>query len=114
MNADTRGTLRVVLSTAPDTEAAKSIARTLVEERIVACVNIVSGVHSVYRWQGKIEESGEVLLVMKTVQDRLSALVSRVKELHPYSVPEVLALPVDAALPAYAAWVADETSRLVV
>jgi periplasmic divalent cation tolerance protein len=105
--------LRVVLVTAPDAEVAKTLARTVVEERLVACVNVLGGVHSVYRWQGKVEEAAEVLLVMKTVQDRLSPLVARVKELHPYKVPEVIALPVETALPAYAAWIADETSRVV-
>ena len=105
--------LQVVLATAPSVEIAKAIARTLVEERLVACVNIVSGVTSVYRWQGKLEESAEVLLVMKTVTERLPVLVSRVTELHPYKVPEVVALPVDAALPAYAEWVVDETAHVV-
>ena len=105
--------LQVVLATAPSVEVAKTIARALVEERLVACVNVVPGVTSIYRWQGKLEETAEVLLVMKTVTDRLQVLVARVKELHPYKVPEVLALPVDAALPAYAEWVVDETAHVV-
>jgi periplasmic divalent cation tolerance protein len=105
--------LQVVLATAPDIGVARTIARTLVDERLVACVNIVGGVTSIYRWQGKIEESAEALLVMKTVTDRLQVLVSRVKDLHPNKVPEVIALPVDAALPAYAQWVVDETAHLI-
>lgn len=104
----------VVFSTAPDAETAARIARALVTERLVACVNVVAGVTSVYRWQGKLEEAAEVLLVMKTVADRIPALAARLKELHPYEVPELLALPVDAALPAYAQWVAAETARVVV
>jgi periplasmic divalent cation tolerance protein len=103
----------VVFSTAPDEATAKQIARTLVEERLVACVNVVANVTSVYRWQGKIEEAGEILLVMKTVGERIPALAARLKELHPYEVPELLALPVDAALPAYAQWVVDETARVI-
>ncbi len=106
--------LQVVLATAPDVETANKIARTLVEERLVACVNVVSGVTSIYRWQGKIEEAAEVLLVMKTVSERLPAVVTRTKELHPSKVPEVIALPVEAALPAYAEWVADETAHVVI
>lgn len=106
--------LHVVLATAPDAETAKRIARTLVEERLVACVNVVSNVTSIYRWQGKLEEANELLLVMKTVSERLPALVARTKELHPYKVPEVLALPVEAALPAYAEWVVDETAHVVI
>jgi periplasmic divalent cation tolerance protein len=106
--------LQVVLATAPDAETAKKIARVLVEERLVACVNIVAGVTSIYRWQGKLEETAEVLLVMKTVSERLPAVVTRTKELHPNKVPEVIALPVEAALPAYAEWVVDETAHVVI
>jgi periplasmic divalent cation tolerance protein len=105
--------LQVVLATAPDADVAKSIACKLVEERLVACVNVTSPVTSLYRWQGKLEEASEVLMVMKTVSERLPAVVSRVKELHPYKVPEIIALPVEAALPAYAEWVADETAHVV-
>ncbi len=103
------GALRVALCTAPDADTARRIARALVEERLVACVNLVAGVTSIYRWQGAVEEAGEVLLVMKTVATRVPAVTARVRELHPYDVPELIALPVDAALPAYASWVAAET-----
>ena len=105
--------LRVMLSTAPSAEVAKAIAHALVAERLVACVNIVSGVTSVFRWQGAIEEGAELLLVIKTVADRVPAVAARIKELHPYQVPEVVALPIDAALPAYAQWIVDETARVV-
>lgn len=105
--------LQVVLVTAPDSEVAKTIARTLLDERLVACVNVTSPVTSIYRWQGKVEEATEVLMVMKTVSERLAVLVARVKELHPYKVPEVIALPVEAALPAYVEWVVDETAHVV-
>ena len=105
--------VRVLFVTAPDGTVARAIARTLVEERLAACVSTLPGVESVYRWQGKIEEAREVLLVIKTVHERVPALMVRVKELHPYEVPEVIALPVEAALPAYAAWVLDATGHVV-
>ncbi len=104
--------LQVVLATAPSLEVAHAIASALVHERLVACVNVVSGVTSIYRWQGKVSESAEVLLLMKTVADRLPLLMARVSELHPYQVPEIIALPVDAALPAYAQWVVEATAPL--
>lgn len=104
----------VALATAPDVDVARSIARALVNERLVACVNVIPGMTSIYRWEGKVEESAEALLIMKTVPDRVPSLVARVRELHPYKVPEVVALPVHAALPAYAAWVVDATARVVI
>ena len=106
--------LSVVLSTAPDVAVAKMIARAVVEERLAACVNVVTGVTSVYRWQGAVEEASEILLIMKTSPERVSSLAARIKELHPYQVPEVIALAVDAALPAYAAWVIEATAPVVV
>lgn len=101
--------LRVLLVTAPSVDVGRSLAQTLVQERLVACVTVLPGVTSVYRWEGKLEESSEVLLIMKTVGDRMQLLMERIRALHPYAVPEVLALPVHAALPAYAAWVVAES-----
>jgi periplasmic divalent cation tolerance protein len=106
--------VRVVFVTVPDNEVAKKIARTLVEERLAACVNILPPITSVYRWEGKIEEGPEILLMIKTVNERLATLFSRIKELHPYKVPEAIALPVDAGLPAYVQWVVAETEHLIV
>jgi len=100
----------VVLVTAPaQGDAAAKIARTLVEERLAACVNRVPGLVSTYWWQGKIEEDEEVLLVIKTSEEKLEALLKRVPELHPYSVPEVLALPVAAGHGPYLEWLFAET-----
>ncbi len=100
----------VVLITAPaDGEAAAKLARTLVEERLAACVNRVPGLVSTYWWQGKIEEDREELLIIKTSEDRLEALLERVPELHPYAVPEVLALPVEKGHPPYLDWLLAET-----
>ncbi len=95
----------VVLITAPaDGETPGRLARTLVEERLAACVNRVPGLVSTYRWEGKIEEDKEELLVVKTAEDRLEALFQRVAELHPYTVPEILALPVEKGHPPYLEW----------
>lgn len=94
----------VMLVTAPGTRA-PDLARALVEEGLAACVNIVPGVRSVYRWEGTVEEAEEVLLVIKTRSSRATALEVRVRELHPYDVPEVLALPVVAGSDPYLDWV---------
>ncbi|MGH7804266.1 MAG: divalent-cation tolerance protein CutA, partial [Candidatus Binatia bacterium] len=82
----------VVLMTAGSVEEAARIARALVEERLAACVNLVPGIRSIYRWQGAIADDAEVLLVAKTRRASLDALERRVRELHSYEVPEVLAL----------------------
>ena len=96
---------RVVLSTIDDPERAAAIARVLVERRLVACVNIVGPIRSIYRWQGAVEEESEHLLIAKTRRERMKALREAIVELHPYDVPEVLELPVDGGHPAYLAWV---------
>ncbi|MCC7071099.1 MAG: divalent-cation tolerance protein CutA [Deltaproteobacteria bacterium] len=106
--------VRVVLITVPSMETARTLARTLVEERLAACVNIVPGLTSIYRFEGAIHEDAELLLVVKTVPHRLTALFARVAELHPYKVPECLALPVESGLPRYLEWVVGETQRVVV
>ena len=101
----------VVLITAPnEPETAKKLARALVEERLAACVNLVPGLTSVYRWQGEIIEDGEILLIAKTTEARLAALMARVPELHPYEVPEILALEVKDGHPPYLAWLKESTS----
>lgn len=99
----------VVLVTAPTGEKAHEIARDLVEKNLAACVNIVAGVRSVYRWDGAIQDDQEDLLVIKTSRARLPELIARVREVHPYSVPEVVALPVEAGHADYLAWVLAET-----
>ena len=102
--------VRVVLVTAPDAETAGRIARALVEERLAACANVVPGVRSIYRWQGRVEEADEVLLVVKTRADRGPALAARVRELHPYELPEVLELPAPGGSEAYLGWVREESA----
>ncbi|MDJ0864524.1 MAG: divalent-cation tolerance protein CutA [Myxococcota bacterium] len=100
--------IQVALCTAPDAEVAERIARALVEERLVACANLLPNMRSIYRWEGRVEESAEVLLVLKTRADRVAALADRIREIHPYDVPELIALPVEAGLEAYLGWVGEE------
>jgi periplasmic divalent cation tolerance protein len=99
----------VVLVTAPGAEKAAEIARAVVEERLAACGNVVPGLRSIYRWEGKVQDDQEALLVLKTTRARFDALRARVIALHPYEVPEVLALPVEAGSERYLAWIAGET-----
>ena len=100
-----------VLMTAPDAETAGRLATTLVEERLAACANIVDGMISGYRWQGDLQRDQEALLVIKTTAERLEALQNRAVELHPYDVPEVLALTVHDGHEDYLAWVRSETAE---
>ncbi len=100
----------LVLATCPDREVGERIARVLVEERLAACVNLIPGLTSIYRWQGKVCRAAEVLLVIKTHRRRLPGLTRRVKALHPYSVPEVIVLPLTGGLAPYLAWVRDSTT----
>lgn len=97
---------RVVLVTGPDMETLVSLARTLLAERLIACANVVGGVRSIFRWQGEVAEEDEALAILKTTEPRLAALRARVLELHPYDVPEFLALPVSVGAEAYLDWVA--------
>jgi periplasmic divalent cation tolerance protein len=99
----------VVLVTAPSAEKAAELARALVDERLAACGNVVPGLRSIYRWEGRVQDDAEALLVLKTTRARFEALRDRVVALHPYQVPEVLALPVEAGSAAYLAWIAAET-----
>jgi periplasmic divalent cation tolerance protein len=94
----------VVLSSVGSAEDAERIARALVERRLAACVNVVPGLVSVYRWKGAVERDEERLLVIKTRRDRFDALREAIASLHPYEVPELVALPVEAGNPAYLAW----------
>ncbi len=99
----------VVLSTCGSSEEAERIARALVERRLAACVNIVPGVQSVYRWQGAVEQVAELLLVIKTRRERFAELRDALRALHSYEVPECIALSSEAGAPAYLDWIAAET-----
>ncbi len=100
----------VVLVTTPTAERAAELARALVGERLAACGNVVPGLRSIYRWEGKVQEDDEALLVLKTTRARFEALRDRVLALHPYEVPEVIALPVEAGSAAYLRWISAETA----
>jgi periplasmic divalent cation tolerance protein len=101
----------VVLVTASHEEEAARIANGLVETGLAACVNIVKGIRSVYRWQGKIEDGNEALLVVKTRRDFFESIVKQVKELHSYTIPEIIALPVTEGSEEYLRWLEEETER---
>ena len=96
--------------TMPDGETARRIGRTLVQERLAACVNVVPGVVSIYSWKGSIQEDDEVLCLLKTSPERFAQLRARLLELHPYDVPEVLGFSVDDGSPAYLDWVRQSTT----
>ncbi len=95
--------------TCPDRDSAQHISHALVEERLAACVSVLPGVHSIYHWQGAIEQSEQVLLLIKTSAARLPALLERISQLHPYEVPEAVAVAVAAGNPAYLDWIEAET-----
>ncbi|MCU0696831.1 MAG: divalent-cation tolerance protein CutA [Myxococcaceae bacterium] len=104
------GEVVLVLSTAPSEEVAASLARTLVDERLIACANLVPQARSIYRWQGAVQDEAEVLVLMKTQRARLAALEARLKALHPYQVPEMLVFPAASGHGPYLAWVLAETT----
>ena len=99
----------LVFSTFPEAARAREIGRQLVAERLAACVNLLPGVTSIYVWEGKEEESAETLALIKTRRELYPALEARLRELHPYEVPEIVAVEWAAALPAYRQWLADQT-----
>lgn len=106
MSQTAASTVSIVLTTFGADADAASIARTLIEERLAACVNILPPMTSVYRWQGKVEQDREQQLVIKTAQDRVWALQARLRQLHPYELPEFLVLDAIAS-EAYWAWVGE-------
>lgn len=101
--------MRLVYMTAASREEARTIGRTLVEERLAACANVIDGMESVYWWQGKLTEDREAVLIAKTRAALVPALTERVKQLHSYTVPCVVALPILDGNPAYLAWLTAET-----
>lgn len=104
--------LVLVLTTVADAATGERLVGTLVDERLIACGNLVPGVLSLYRWQGEPMREEEVLVLMKTAPARVPELFARVEALHPYEVPELVALPVAAASSAYCRWVGNETTEV--
>ena len=104
-------TALLVLTNLPDRSIAEALAQDLVAQRLAACVNILAGCRSVYRWQETIEASDEVPLLIKTTSERYPALEAAILAHHPYELPEVIAWPIAHGLPGYLAWVADEVSQ---
>lgn len=100
----------IAFCTCPDRSQAESLAQALVERRLAACVSLLPGVHSVYRWQGRVEQADEVQLLIKTTAESFAALQAAVLELHPYELPELIAVEVAAGLVPYLAWI-DESTR---
>ena len=101
----------LVITNLADADSARIMARALVERRLAACVNLLPAVQSVYRWRNAIEEAAEVTLVIKTTGARYAELEQAIKSLHPYELPEIIAVPVSAGLPAYLDWIAQETRK---
>ncbi len=99
----------IILCTCPDPATAERIAETVVGERLAACVNIVPGLTSIYRWEGQMQRDSELLLLIKTRQAVYPLLEARIRELHPYQVPEIVALSIRTGSAAYLDWIADHT-----
>ncbi|MFM5804991.1 divalent-cation tolerance protein CutA [Aeromonas veronii] len=99
----------VVLCTCPDQISADLLCEQLLNQRLAACINQLPGITSVYRWQGKVERATEIQLIIKSRQSRFAELQACIQANHPYEVPELLALPVSAGLPAYLDWLNGET-----
>jgi periplasmic divalent cation tolerance protein len=99
----------LVITHLPDQESAEELAAALVSEQLAACVNILAPCQSVYRWQGAIEQIGEIPLVIKTTAARYAAVEAAIRARHPYELPEIIAVPITHGLPDYLAWVARET-----
>jgi periplasmic divalent cation tolerance protein len=109
MAASTENTPRIVLTTVDDPEQAKRLARELIEHRLAACVSIIEGVGSTYRWRGAVTEQREILLLVKTTAHRLSHLQDWLQRSHPYEVPEILALEALSGSAPYLRWLIEET-----
>lgn len=101
----------IVFVTAPNSDEAARIADLLVSERLAACVNIVGGIESIYRWEGQVARDREALLIIKTIDERYAELERRIKELHTYTTPEVIAYKIERGSDAYLKWLRESTVR---
>lgn len=102
---------RLAITTCPNAEVADSIASALVEERLAACVNILPGAHSIYEWQGRLHKDQELVLLIKSRSDKLNALETRLLELHPYELPELIAVTVTEGLAPYLSWIETQLDK---
>jgi periplasmic divalent cation tolerance protein len=100
----------LVFTNLPDRAAAMDLARKLVDERLAACVNVLGDCTSVYRWEGRNESVSEVPVLIKTLAQHYARLEQLIKTVHPYELPEIIAVPISSGLPAYLKWIAEETS----
>jgi periplasmic divalent cation tolerance protein len=100
----------LVFTNLPDRAAAMDLARKLVDERLAACVNVLADCTSVYRWEGRNESVNEVPVLIKTLAQHYARLEQLIKTVHPYELPEIIAVPISSGLPAYLKWIAEETS----
>jgi len=100
----------LVLTTLPTADGAAEVAKTVVDEKLAACANILPALRSIYRWEGKVQDENEVLVLLKTRQAQYERLEARILELHPYDVPEILAIPIEGGHRTYLDWVASETA----
>jgi periplasmic divalent cation tolerance protein len=101
----------LLLTNAPDRETAVTIARLLVEKRLAACVNMLAGSHSVYRWNGRVEEAEEIPLLIKTTAARYTEVEEAIRTMHPYDLPELIVLSISDGLPSYLDWIIQETNK---
>lgn len=99
----------LVLCSAPDKAVARLLAQQILEERMAACVSVLPGMHSMYHWNGELQAAEEVLMIIKTTRDRLVDLQTLIDQRHPFDVPEVVVLDTQGGLPAWLAWVVDQT-----
>jgi len=97
----------LIISSAPDTATSEKIANRLIEQDLAACVNIVPGMRSIYKWQGKLESGSEQLLLIKAPQTMYAAIEKQIAAMHPYELPEIIAVSIEAGLPAYLDWVGE-------
>lgn len=100
----------LVLTTLPNADAAVELSRSVVNEKLAACANILPAIRSIYRWKDKVQDDNEVLVLLKTRQEQFERLRARILELHPYEVPEVIAIPVEQGYQGYLDWIAEVTS----
>ena len=99
-----KGDFQIVLSTCPDSTTAEQIARALVEEKLAACINILPRIQSIYRWKGQVETASEILMVIKSETHAFALICDKIKSLHPYELPEIVAVPIADGSPEYLSW----------